>query len=316
MTKSQKSTSVADIILQKRLVIRRPKKEEMGTPGKIIWVDPTTLHIDHESYQRDTNEKHAMKIGENYRYDRAKVISGFRCTKSGTIYVTDGQHSSVGAAIAGVPEVPVYVFDLPEGASLRDLVKLQSAQFVAINKSVKRIQKYDEYRNDLLQEAPYALGIDALCKKHNVTLIPANKAKGAGTLSHMVSIINSYTQIGESGVDLALGFIRSSWPYDHVEGPVLMSLARFLKKFAEAESRKLPKTTINRTILKQALTYNGTHSQKAIEGYLTERALDFKISAYGEMSTWRAKVIRHLYNEYVTENNLGEDKLLNTKVMG
>ncbi len=316
MTTKQKSTSVADIIYEKRLIVRRPSVASMGQPGTIVWVDPTELHIDHHSYQRDTNEKHAMKIGSEYRYDRAKVISGFRCTTSNIIYVTDGQHSTIGAALAGVSKVPVYVFDLPVGASVEDLVKMQSAQFVAINKNQKKIQKYDEYRNDLLQGTPYAVGIDKLCKKHGVTLIPSNKPKKAGTLSHMVSIINSYTQIGESGVDMALDFIRKTWPHDHVEGPVLMALSRFLKKFAEAESRKIPNTKVNLSILEAAITLGGQHKQKAIESILADIAVDVRVSTYGDMSTWRAKVIRYMYNDWVRDNNLGDEHLLSAKVIG
>lgn len=310
--KKQISTSVKDIITNKKLTVKAPT--DIGVPGEFVWVDPNELHIDHESYQRDTNEKHAMNIGAKYRYDRAKVISGYRCTTSGIIYVTDGQHSSVGAALAKVPLVPVYVFNLPSHMTVADLIKLQSAQFVAINKNQKKIQKYDEYRNDLLQGESYAVGISNLCKKHSVTLIPTNKPKRYRTLSHMQSLINSYTQIGEKSVDMALAFITKYWSSDHIEGPLLMALARFFSKFENAKRRKLPKSDYNDAILFSAITQY-ERSQKKVEGMLKDAALDNRISTYGEASTWRARALCAVYNEYVDTNELGDDKLLSMRIV-
>lgn len=312
----QKSTSVADIIVNNRLVIKRPAVSEMGTPGEVVWVDPNELHIDHNSYQRDTNPKHAMKIGSQYRYDRAKVISGYKCTKSGTIYVTDGQHSSIGAALAGVPKVPVYLFPLPSESSEQELIKLQSAQFVAINKNQKKIQKYDEYRNDLIQGDPNALGIDRICRKHGVTIIPTTRTKGVATVSHVVNVVKAYTQIGESGLDLAFGFIRKHWPSDHIEGSVIISLARFLKKFEEAKSRKIDGTEYNDRILYDAITLGGIRSQKEVESLLGDIAVEARIPTTGDTATWRARAIRQAYNDWVSNHKLGDDKLLNRKVIG
>jgi hypothetical protein len=312
MTSKQIAKSVADIIKDLRLTVRTPSN--VGTPGELVWVDPNTLYIDHNSYQRDTNEKHAMSIGANYRYDRAKVISGYRCTVTGIIYVTDGQHSSVGAALAKIPLVPVYVFDLPQNMTVVDLIKLQSAQFVAINKNQKRIQKYDEYRNDLLQGASYAVGVDKLCKKYDIRLIPSNKPKGVRTLSHIVSIINSYTQIGENAVDMALAFIVKFWPTDHIEGPLLMALARFFSKLENAKRRKLPKSDYNEAILFSAITQYD-RSQKKVEGMLLETATMHRIATYGEASAWRARALGVVYNEYVETSELGADKLINTRIL-
>jgi len=312
----QKSTSVADIIINNRLVVKRPAVSEMGTPGEVVWVDPATLHIDHNSYQRDTNPKHAMKIGSQYRYDRAKVISGYKCPTSGIIYVTDGQHSSIGAALAGVPKVPVYLFPLPSESSEQELIKLQSAQFVAINKNQKKIQKYDEYRNDLIQGDPNALGIDRICRKHGVTIIPTTRAKGVATVSHVVNVVKAYTQIGESGLDLAFGFIRKHWPSDHIEGSVIISLARFLKKFEEAKSRKIDGTEYNDRILYDAITLGGIRSQKEVESLLGDIAVEARIPTTGDTATWRARAIRQAYNDWVSNHKLGDDKLLNRKVIG
>jgi len=312
----QKSTSVEDIIFNKRLVVRRPRN--VGERGEFRWIDPNLLHIDHDSYQRDTNEKHAMTIGENYQYDRAKVISAYYCSVADIYYVTDGQHSAIGAALAGIPEVPIYYFNLPKGASHKDLVKKQSAQFVAINKTAKKIQKYDEFRNDLIQEEPYAIALDKLCTKHGVKLIPATqKAKTAATLSHIHNLKIAYHNIGEDSVDITFAFMRKFWPRDHLDGGLFIGLARFLSKFKLAKTRGVANSDIDEVILYNALSVNGLKNMVEADDMLNSHYMPKMTgSISNKADEWRARAIRMAYNDFIKQMALDNSKLLNERLVG
>lgn len=321
---TQNATSIADIISNEKLVIDPKSLPNPGSRGTLEWVDPLTLYVDHDSYQRETKIFHAVKIGQNFKYEYSKVISGFRCAVTGRIFVTDGQHTSIGAALAKIPLVPVWVHDLNGNASKVELVQRQSEQFVAINSRQQKMDRYTLHRNALIQKSANALKIQAICDKTGVVLIPTSqkKKKIPGSLSHIHNAYVAIEQIGEfpevynlpSPMEMALTFMRKCWKSKPIDPVLFIGLARFFKQFVLHRMRNQPGAMFDEVILFSALTDGGIRNYEDIPALLDSYFAQTGATNANNGDVWRAKAIRMAYNDWVDSENLGQDKRLSAKV--
>ena len=299
VTTSQNTISIAALAAAKGLVINLNNLNP-GQPGKIIDADPATLHLDH-SYQRQLNVPHATKIGQTFSYMNMKIPSGF-IDANGTILITDGQHTCVGAFLAKIPTIKVYVLPLPTGISTQAAIALQSKQFIAINGSAKPVSKYDMYRNLLIQQDPDTVAMAAACARAGVvpcSTAPADK-KRPGAMSHISNLTNSWKQIGEVPTEEALTCLRARFPNCPIDARLSYGLARFIQKFAAPKSRNLPGSNYDINGLFDALTMSGSLTTMAdVSNYVDDESSNTSKNTNTTLDVWVAKTIRYIYNQHV-----------------
>lgn len=312
----QPALTVAQIIAQDKLMIDRNALPHPGDEGELVYVDPRTLHIDHGNYQRETNLKHATTIGQNFKYEYSKAVSAYRCPTTGRLFVTDGQHTSIGAALAGVARIPVLVFNLQQQVSSKVLIKRQSKQFVAINKNVKKMDRYTLHRNELIQEEPLAVEVQELCDKTGVVLIPTSqkKKRTPGSMSHVDVVYKSVTQIGSKAAEMGFRFHRKFWPREPIEPVVFWGLARFFKQFEAYRARGIAGAQFDETLIYKALTEDGLRMLKDVPDFLETYFAQTGAVNANNGDIWRAKAIRMAYNDYVDDLKLGADKRLDARI--
>lgn len=305
------SISIKALIANNKLAIsyNQALAVQAQNAGQILWVDPNTLHIDH-SYQRNLNTRHAMKIANGFNHLNMKPATGFRDTKTGIIYITDGQHTVTAAALCGLSKVPVYVHDLPVTANPTQVRSMQSNQFLSINQSNKPVSRFDIYRNKLIQQDPEFMAIDAMCKRVGVTpcLSSVTNSKTAGALSHIKNLETAWFNIGNQATEDALVFMRKYFPTEAIHGGMMVGIAFFIKKMSKYAGR--PNAVWDPALLANALSQNGTKTLPEIYEELHE--LNKDIGHYGASATtqqWVAGMIRETYNENIRTNSLSETQL-------
>lgn len=292
--------SIRDLIARERLAIDQNTKSHPGKPGRVIRVNPLDVRIDH-SYQRNLNRPHATKIGQEFQFANMKIPNGF-LHADGTVLITDGQHTCTGAALNGIPEIDVYVIEMPATATAQAQVSQQSQQFLSINRNQKPVSKYDIYRNELIQGDPTVVAIDAVCRKLGV--VPCANSKTyktrPGHLSHIHNLKNCWSQIGAAPTEEALAFMRKYWPNDAIDGAVFAGLARFFQKLGSAQRSNLQNSDVNLSELALALktTSNFTLSQ-VDEAVLVPLFGQTGAAAGTAADVWRARAIRIAYNQFV-----------------
>ena len=299
VTTSQNTISIAALVASQGLVINLNNLNP-GTPGVIMDVDPAILHLDH-SYQRNLNVPHATKIGQSFSYMNMKIPSGF-IDASGKILITDGQHTCVGAYLAKIPSIKVYVMKLPAGLTPTQAVALQSQQFIAINANQKPVSKFDMYRNLLIQQDPDTMLMAAACARSGVTPCdksPASKRQ-AGAMSHISNLTNSWKQIGHQPTEEALTILRARFPNCPIDARLFYGFARFIQKFSAPKARNLPGSNYDLNILFDALTLGGSLQTMAeVSSMVDDESSNTSKNTNTTLDVWVAKTIRYVYNQYV-----------------
>lgn len=296
---NQNTISIADLAAQHKLVINLNNLNP-GKPGIIMDVDPAELHLDH-SYQRNLNVPHATKIGQTFSYMNMKIPSGF-IDDSGKILITDGQHTCVGAFLAKIPKIKVYVMEMPSNLTMSQAVALQSQQFIAINSNQKPVSKFDMFRNLLIQQDPDTVAMAAACNRAGVT--PCDRTSSSkrqpGAMSHISNLTNAWKQIGHQPTEEALTILRQRFPNCPIDARFFYGFARFIQKFAAPKARNLPGSNYDLNILFDALTLNGSLQTMAeVSSLLDEESSNTSRNTNTTLDMWIAKTIRYVYNQYV-----------------
>lgn len=302
--------AVKDLIANNKLAvnINHAASVQKQNVGKLTWAVPGDLLIP-QDVQRDLNTAHAMKIAQTFSFLNMKPATGFRDPVTGKILITDGQHTVTGAALCGIPLVPVYVHDLPAGITADQALAMQSKQFLSINLSNKPVNLYTIYKNMLIQKDPGHLALDAMCQKVGVTPC-LNHNNRPGAISHIKNLNTSWFQIGEQETEDALKFMRKYFPAETIHGAMLVGITLFIKKMNAYQARNKADAVWDPSILATALSQNGTLKLKEIYDELHE--LNRNIGHYGASSTtqqWVAGMIRETYNEYIRTNGLSQIQL-------
>jgi hypothetical protein len=303
-TASQNTVSIATLVANEGLVVDLSKLADPGDPGRIVEVEPGSLHIDH-SYQRQLNKPHATKIGQNFQFINMKIPSGF-IDNSGKILITDGQHTCVAAFLAKIPTIKVYVMPMSTEIATDDAVAIQSKQFIAINSSSKPVSKYDMYRNLLIQKDADTLAMAAACYRAGVTpcdKTPASK-RMPGAMSHISNLTNAWKQIGPKPTEEALDFLRKRFPNCPIDARLFYGLARFIQKFAHPKARNLPGSNYSLDILFDALTLNGSlDTMSAVSEHVDDESHHTNRNTKTTLDVWVAKTIRWIYNDHVGKDS-------------
>ena len=298
------NTTVRDIISSKDLsssvITTSP-----GKPGKIITVNPLDVIIDY-SYQRDLDVNHVIKIANNFNHRYVKTPTGFQ-DSSGKIYITDGQHTTVAAGLAGIREFHIYVTELPADSTPQQRIELQSQQFIHLNKSPKPVSRYHLYRNQLIQNNPDYLALRNMCAKVGVTPVDSNKkSNSAGFISHINILENAWFQISREHSEKALAFLRHHWPQDAICATAFYGLTRLMQKQAESAKRnKSP--LINYEILANLLKAQ-CDDQKSIELLLKQQFKHLRAVSEGKSDILRAQALVVIYNQHLKDS--GETNLV------
>lgn len=300
MTSLYESTSISvrDLIRSEGLAINRNALPDPGIRGRIEELDPATLTIDH-SYQRRLNAGHATKIGQDFKFLSMKVPNGFRAA-NGTVLITDGQHTCVGAALAGISSIPVFVIDLPPSSTAKESIIMQSQQFTDINRNQKPVSKFDILKNEYIQEDPTAVAIMNTCAKVGVTLCSTTDPKKSqpGYMSHIHNILVAWNQIGSTHMVSALSFFRKYWPQEPIPGSEFIGVARFYQAFDNPAVQKQANGKMDEAVLFAALSQNGSITKPA---YIDERVLQplyalTNVTATVKADIWRARACIIAYN--------------------
>jgi hypothetical protein len=296
---NQNTISIADLAAQHKLVINL-NYVNPGNAGIIMDVDPAELHLDH-SYQRNLNVPHATKIGQAFSFMKMKIPSGF-IDSNGKILITDGQHTCVGAYLAKIPKIKVYVMEMPAGLSATQAVALQSQQFIAINSNQKPVSKYDMYRNLLIQQDPDTLALASACARAGVTPCGNSLAdkKRPGAMSHISNLTNAWKQVGHGPTEEALTYLRKRFPNCPIDARLFYGLARFIQKFAGPKARNLPGSQYDLDTLFDALTMSGSLTTMAeVSNYVDDESSNTSKNTKTTLDVWVAKTIRYIFNQYV-----------------
>ena len=308
-TSSVNAITIADLVRRENLVIDLNRLEDPGNPGDIVEVDPGTLLIDH-SYQRNINKPHAIKIGQNFKYEYMKIPSGYR-DEQGNILITDGQHTCAAAYLARIPTIKVYVQNICSGMTAQQALALQSGQFIAINSSSKPVGKYDLYRNLLIQKDPTYVAIQEMCDRVGVTPCASKKPDKTrpGAMSHISNLTKSWHNIGPKPSEKAFEFLRKYWPNEPIDGGLFVGVARFFKNYDPGRARKLAGFNYDESILYQAMSCSSVLTMSDTYDYIQDESA--KVSTKGNTSAeiWVARTMRKLYNDYVVEHNLPNEQL-------
>lgn len=299
-TTSQNTISIATLATQKGLVVNLNCLADPGDSGYIVNAVPGVLFLDHD-YQRELNTPHALKIGQNFKFVNMKIPSGF-INSAGEILITDGQHTCVGAHLAKIPSIPVYVQRMPDNITSEQAIAMQSKQFIEINRSAKPVSKFDMYRNLLIQKDEDTMAMAAACARAGV--VPCNKSpaakRQAGAMSHISNLTNAWTQIGHNPTEESLTFLRSRFPHCPIDARLFYGLARFIQKFAGAKARNLPGANYDLDVLYDALTVSGALTQMVdVSVYVDNESVHTSKNTNTTLDVWVAKTIRYLYNNHV-----------------
>lgn len=294
--------SIRDTVSQSAITVSA-LSSPIGEEGQVIRVDPMTCYI-YEGAQRELNVKHAQRIANEFQWDKAKIPSGYRWR--GKIFITDGQHTITGAAAAGVKELFVYVFDLPDSATEEEVEIVMAEQFYSINGEVKKMDRFTTHKVDLLRRYALALKVQAICDSQGVALIPPSKKKQAiaGSLSHVESAYKMVANIGEAATRSSLAFHRKYWPYEPIESNIAWGMARFFKEFEPLKEDGDAGAQYDELILYKALSNDGKRDLKDIMTHLRQVYPNLKLPMDLKGDVWIAKTMRWVYNHYVTKHNL------------
>jgi hypothetical protein len=296
-TATNASISVRDLIRSEGLAIDSKFLPNPGTCGRIEYLDPATVTIDH-SYQRKLNANHATKIGQGFKFLSMKVPNGFRAT-DGSVLITDGQHTCVGAALAGIPSIPVFVIDLPSTSSAEEALIMQSQQFLSININQKPVSKYDILNNEYIQRDPTAVAIMDACA--SVGVKPCSSEKHVktqpGAMSHIHNLKVSWSQIGAKPTVDALSFFRKYWPHAPIPGSEFIGVARFYQVYQHASNSQAG-NQLDEATLYRALSQDGGITDPTNIDSLVLEPLYPQTGAVANTKAdiWRSRAIMIAYN--------------------
>lgn len=319
--------SVRDLIKRENLYISNLVAQEIlkQEVGELVWVNPADLMLDHE-YQRSLNTKHALEIANSFDFKNMKPATGFR-DKDGNILITDGQHTTTGAAVVGIPLVPVYVHDLPEGISAERALAMQSKQFLDINLSQRQMSRYDIYNNKLIQaradlaaaqkdpqhKQPLAafLDIEAMCKRVSATPVPSEKTYKyrPGAITHINNLETGWFNIGEAASEEALAFLRKYFPNEAIDGGLHIGMIRFVKNMTAAATRGRADAIWDPTVLYKAISQDGKLNMDKAYDELKEISGSLGLPQNTPVQNWVAQSMRVAYNDYVRDNQLAVTRL-------
>lgn len=327
--KKKPTISVRDLVNNKNLVVSSKiiSKVKAQEPGELRWIDPATLRLNHE-YQRDLNTKHVEEIAAKFHHRNMKPATGF-VDGNGDIMITDGQHTVTAAFMVGLTEVPVYVHILPLGITEEEALAIQSRQFTETNMSPRKMDRYDMYRNFLIQaradksaaeaalaadpaskplEEPlaYFLRLEAACARAKAYPSPSNKKSKnmAGAITHQANLETAWTQIGEQATEDGLIYLRKYFPHESIEGAVQLGLTRFIKTTQAGALRGRTDVQWDPAVLFKAMSKDGTLSMGEVFLYLKEESASLGLAAQMPTQNWIMACLRSVYNRYIQDNRL------------
>jgi hypothetical protein len=85
---------------------------DLGLPDdalSLITVDPATLHVDHEHYQRDLDQDHVDELAD--KPNLANRVGLLARRPDGSLWIVDGQHHTAAAVQEGIESMTYQVFD-------------------------------------------------------------------------------------------------------------------------------------------------------------------------------------------------------------
>jgi phage portal protein BeeE len=86
---------------------------DLGIPGDLerVTVDPGTLHVDHDNYQRARDDEHVARIAAKGKGKLKGRLGLLARRDDGTLWIIDGQHHSAAAVVLGIKKMTYLVFD-------------------------------------------------------------------------------------------------------------------------------------------------------------------------------------------------------------
>lgn len=123
-------------------------------------VDPRAILVD-DAYQRDPHLSRAHKIAEQWDPYKAQAVT---CSyRNGELWAVNGQHTALGAQLAGVPTVAITILD---GLSAQDEAVLFSTQ----DDNKCKVSSLAKYKADLFARIPYAVSLDNLLSSYGIRM--------------------------------------------------------------------------------------------------------------------------------------------------
>ena len=310
-----KFRTVADTLKTSGIIVNPHTSPAFGSTAIIVIVNPTDCVIV-ENAQRELNTKHAQEIASDFQWDKAKIPTAYRRGRDGPICITDGQHTTVAAAGAGITEMNIQLFEVDENLSDDDFEMLLAEQFAYINGKVKKMDRFTTHKVDLIRKKSTALQVQKTCDMNKVTLIPSSKKKFqmAGSMTHIETAYKMVTQINEASANAAYTFHRKYWPNSPIESTIVWALARFFKQFAIYKREGDAGAQFDEALIYKVLTHDGLRDLKEVDSFLHNFFAETGARNANNGDIWRAKAIRIAYNKYVDKNQLGADKRLDPTI--
>jgi len=134
-----------------------------GTKPVLRWVEPTDLYVD-DTYQRDLSRKSLKLIRQIYAsFDWSRVKPPIVVDADGMLHVVDGQHTAIGAASIGLPEIPIFVVEA-------QCVDARARAFVGHNTDRIAVTPIAIYNALRAAGDPDALDVQRVCERAGVRI--------------------------------------------------------------------------------------------------------------------------------------------------
>lgn len=125
--------------------------------GAFLWVDKSTLQIDHEYQRKCVNQHRVREIARCWIWAACGVILVSR-RPDGSLWVYDGQHRVLAALLReDISSLPCLVFDM-------DALSDEAAAFVAANTVRGPMRATEKFRGLLVAEDEIALEVQRIAK--------------------------------------------------------------------------------------------------------------------------------------------------------
>lgn len=162
--------------------ITRYKWLSRNEPGKLMYVNKETLHVD-PTYQRALNDAKRLRIAQNFNHAAFGVLLVAR-RKDGSLWVIDGQHRLAAAKNrSDIEDVPVIIFEFD--GNIMD----EATDFLIANKDRRPLSGVESFKALVTSGDGVALQVQELVHASG-RVISGNKNGTGGTVACIKALYN------------------------------------------------------------------------------------------------------------------------------